>query len=63
MTKINLKGLIDEVEVIPSETRLVEALCNSGQTQLKTLNIGENLLWFEDSIMKASLLAFVKSQT
>ena len=62
MTAIDFIGLIYDEEVTPSDTRLAEVLCNSGQTQLKTLNLGLNQSWFKDPTIHASLLDFVKSQ-
>ena len=63
MTAINFDSLIGDLEVKPSDTRLAEALCNSGQTQVKTLNLDGNKGWWKDPIIRASLLDFVKSQT
>ena len=63
MTDIAFNGLIQYKEVTPSDSRLVEVLSNSGLNQLKTLNLANNESWFRDPIIKASLLAFVKSQT
>ena len=63
MTDIDFTALIYYNEVTPSDTRLVDALCNSGWTQLRTLKLGGNKSWFEDPTMHASLFDFVKSQT
>ena len=52
----------DEViEVTASDRRLIEALCNSGQTQLKTLAIGGNYLWWSYRDYKNHLISFVMS--
>ena len=63
MTHIDFEALIYDKEVTPSDTRLAEVLCNSGQTELKTLRLGYNESWFKDATIKPFLLAFVKSQT
>ena len=39
---INFIGLIYNEEVTPSDTRLAEAICNSGQTQLRTIDLNCN---------------------
>ena len=64
MTDINLYELINyNNQVTPSDTRLVDALCNSGWSQLTTLNLGGNYLYWKDPTIHAYLLDFVKSQT
>ena len=63
MTAIDFDLLIYDKEVTPSDTRLAEVLCNSGQTQLRTLKLGGNMSWWRDPTMHASLFDFVKSQT
>ena len=63
MTDIDFYQLIYDKRLTPSDTRLVDALCNSGWTQLKTLNLGLNESWFKDPTIHASLLDFIKSQT
>ena len=59
MTHIDFEGLWDKET--PSHTRLVDVLCNSGWTQLKTLGLTGGSAWSSDATMRASLLDFVKS--
>ena len=63
ITHFNFKELIRGKEVASSDTRLADVLCNSGQTELETLNLEYNSSWFKDPTIKASLFAFIKSQT
>ena len=63
MTDIDFQGLIYERELTPSDTRLADVLCNSGQTEIKSLNLGLNELWFKDATIRASLFTLVKSQS
>ena len=61
MTAIDLKGMIEDKQVSPSDERLVEALCNSGECELKTLNLMSNQSWWKEPALGDPLLEFVKS--
>ena len=50
-------------EVSESDQRLIEVLCNSGQTSIKALNLQSNEHWWKDSTIATSLVALIQSQS
>ena len=51
MTDIDFERLINNRRVSESDQRLVEALCNSGETALNSLNLRSNESWWCDSTL------------
>lgn len=59
MSAIKLIYVSSHSEMKECETRLIEALHNSGETQLKDLGLGGNDLWWKDQSVKELLLDFM----
>lgn len=51
MTTVNLSRIRDcgpGVKCEEADIRLVEALCNSGETHLKNLDLSSNAVWMDE---------------
>ena len=61
MTSLSFYGLIGKKKLTASYDRLVQALCESEETQISHLNLGINNSCWNDSSLRASLVEFVKN--
>ena len=61
MTSMDFNLFIMNKELSSSDERLVQAICDSKETHLKTLKLGSNCNWWKNATLRQLLWNFVFS--